>query len=88
MVDRGISIKTPIDESIVVKDGLRMHLRILLNPADFDVIATLNLNGDYISDALARKWAESVSHRAPILARSALLEATHGQHLALRGRIN
>ena len=40
---------------IVVKDVIADAFlqQILLRPAEYDVIATLNLNGDYISDALA-----------------------------------
>jgi isocitrate dehydrogenase len=42
-------------KEIVVKDVIAdaMLQQILTRPADYDVIATLNLNGDYISDALA-----------------------------------
>ncbi len=53
--------------------------QILMRPADYSVIATLNLNGDYISDALVRKSAGSGLHRVSILAvRYCSLEATHG----------
>src|SRR3546814_5589724 len=40
---------------IIVKDSIADAFlqQILLRPAEYDVIATLNLNGDYISDALA-----------------------------------
>ena len=40
---------------IVVKDVITDAFlqQILLRPAEYDVIATLNLNGDYVSDALA-----------------------------------
>src|SRR5699024_10427529 len=40
---------------IVIKDSIADAFlqQILLRPAEYDVIATLNLNGDYISDALA-----------------------------------
>ena len=42
-------------KKIVIKDVIAdaMLQQILLRPAEFDVIATLNLNGDYLSDALA-----------------------------------
>merc|ERR1711965_439615 len=42
-------------KNIVVKDVIAdaMLQQILLRPAEYDVIATLNLNGDYLSDALA-----------------------------------
>ncbi len=42
-------------KNVVVKDAIAdaMLQQILLRPAEYDVIATLNLNGDYLSDALA-----------------------------------
>jgi isocitrate dehydrogenase len=48
-------IKTSDGHEIVIKDVIAdaMLQQILLRPAEYDVIATLNLNGDYISDALA-----------------------------------
>src|SRR5690606_18114457 len=44
-----------LEKKIIVKDIIADNFlqQILLNPKDFDVVATLNLNGDYISDALA-----------------------------------
>lgn len=50
------SFKSPkTGEQIIIKDVIAdaMLQQILTRPADYDVIATLNLNGDYISDALA-----------------------------------
>ena len=49
-----LSIKAPHGE-IVIKDVIADNFlqQILLRPTEYDVIATLNLNGDYISDALA-----------------------------------
>src|SRR5437016_10016984 len=40
---------------LVIKDAIADNAlqQVLLRPEDFDVIATLNLNGDYLSDALA-----------------------------------
>jgi len=48
-------------------------------PGRIDVIATLNLNGDYMSDALAAQVGESGSHRSNINYESghAVFEATH-----------
>jgi isocitrate dehydrogenase len=48
-------ITTPSGERIVVKDVIADAFlqQILTRPAEYDVVATLNLNGDYISDALA-----------------------------------
>ena len=53
---RGTSFKSPKSgKEIVIKDVIAdaMLQQILTRPAEYDVIATLNLNGDYISDALA-----------------------------------
>ena len=41
---------------------LQMHLQqILLRPKEYDVIATMNLNGDYISDALAAQVGNGIA---------------------------
>ena len=57
LIDGGPWTKITTDDGheIVVKDVIAdaMLQQILLRPAEYDVIATLNLNGDYISDALA-----------------------------------
>ena len=47
--------KAQLDRDIIIKDVIAdaMLQQILTRPAEYDVIATLNLNGDYISDALA-----------------------------------
>jgi len=52
-VDGGPWLRLP--EGIVIKDVIADAFlqQILTRPAEYDVIATLNLNGDYISDALA-----------------------------------
>lgn len=54
-------------KNIVVKDVIAdaMLQQILLRPAEYDVIATLNLNGDYLSDALAAEVGVSASRRVP-----------------------
>ena len=52
--------------------------QILLRPKEYDVIATLNLNGDYVSDALAAgRWYRHRS-RANMSDSVAMFEATHG----------
>lgn len=53
---------------IVIKDSIADAFlqQILLRPAEYSVIATLNLNGDYISDALLRKWGVLALHLEPI----------------------
>jgi isocitrate dehydrogenase len=53
--------------------------QILLRPEDYDVIATLNLNGDYISDALAAQVGGiGIAPGANIGDSTAVFEATHG----------
>ena len=53
LIDGGPWMKLP--NGIVIKDMIADNFlqQILTRPAEYDVIATLNLNGDYISDALA-----------------------------------
>ncbi len=66
---------------IVVKDVIADAFlqQILLRPQDSDVIATLNLNGDYISDALAAQVGGiGIAPGANISDRYAVFEATHG----------
>ena len=53
--------------------------QILLRPAEYDVIATLNLNGDYISDALAAQVGGiGIAPGANMSDTVAMFEATHG----------
>lgn len=53
--------------------------QILLRPSDYSVIATLNLNGDYISDALAAQVGGiGIAPGANLGSEVALFEATHG----------
>ncbi len=68
---------------IVIKDVIADAFlqQILLRPAEYDVIATLNLNGDYISDALAAQVGGiGIAPGANInyLTGHAIFEATHG----------
>ena len=66
---------------IVVKDAIADAFlqQILLRPAEYDVIATLNLNGDYISDALAAQVGGiGIAPGANISDQYASFEATHG----------
>ena len=66
---------------IVVKDVIADAFlqQILLRPAEYDVIATLNLNGDYISDALAAQVGGiGIAPGANISDSTAMFEATHG----------
>lgn len=68
-------------KDIVVKDVIADAFlqQILLRPADYSVIATLNLNGDYVSDALAAQVGGiGIAPGANIGDTVALFEATHG----------
>lgn len=68
-------------KSIVVKDVIAdaMLQQILLRPAEYDVIATLNLNGDYLSDALAAEVGGiGIAPGANLSDSVAMFEATHG----------
>ena len=76
------SFKNPdTGREIVVKDAIADAFlqQILLRPAEYDVIATLNLNGDYISDALAAQVGGiGIAPGANISDLYACFEATHG----------
>ncbi|HYB50578.1 MAG TPA: NADP-dependent isocitrate dehydrogenase [Burkholderiaceae bacterium] len=66
---------------IVIKDVIADAFlqQILLRPAEYDVIATLNLNGDYISDALAAQVGGiGIAPGANLSDTVAMFEATHG----------
>ncbi len=66
---------------IVIKDAIADAFlqQILLRPAEYDVIATTNLNGDYISDALAAQVGGiGIAPGANISDTYAVFEATHG----------
>ncbi len=66
---------------IVVKDVIADAFlqQILLRPEEYDVIATLNLNGDYISDALAAQVGGiGIAPGANMSDTVAMFEATHG----------
>ena len=66
---------------LVVKDFIADNFlqQILIKPDDFDVVATLNLNGDYISDALAAQVGGiGIAPGANISDEAAVFEATHG----------
>jgi isocitrate dehydrogenase len=66
---------------IVIKDCIAdsMFQQILLRPDEYDVIATPNLNGDYLSDAAAAQVGGlGLAPGANIGDRAAIFEATHG----------
>ncbi|MBW4046491.1 MAG: NADP-dependent isocitrate dehydrogenase [Proteobacteria bacterium] len=84
LVDGGpwCSFKSPkTGQEIVVKDMIADAFlqQIILRPAEYDVIATLNLNGDYISDALAAQVGGiGIAPGANLSDTVAMFEATHG----------
>jgi|TARA_B100001093_G_scaffold263372_1_gene251750 isocitrate dehydrogenase len=68
-------------KKIVIKDVIcdAFLQQIVLRPTDYDVIATMNLNGDYISDALAAMVGGiGIAPGANISDDYAVFEATHG----------
>lgn len=75
-------IKNPnTGQEIIIKDVIADAFlqQILLRPQDYSVIATLNLNGDYISDALAAQVGGiGIAPGANLGDHVALFEATHG----------
>src|SRR6266581_1987546 len=80
-LDGGPWCKTP--EGILIKDAIAdiTLQQVLTRPEDFDVIATLNLNGDYLSDALAAQVGGiGIAPGANInyITGHAIFEATHG----------
>lgn len=76
-------------DDIVVKDVIADAFlqNILLHPEEYDVIATLNLNGDYISDALAAQVGGiGIAPGANMSDTIALFEATHGTAPPIAGQ--
>ncbi len=84
-----VSFKNPRNgKTIVVKDCIADAFlqNILLHPADYDVVAAMNLNGDYISDALAAQVGGiGIAPGANIGTDSAIFEATHGTAPTIAG---
>ncbi|MWL88341.1 NADP-dependent isocitrate dehydrogenase [Cupriavidus sp. SW-Y-13] len=84
LVDGGpwCKIRNPkTGRDIVVKDAIADAFlqQVLLRPAEYSVIATLNLNGDYISDALAAQVGGiGIAPGANMSDSVAMFEATHG----------
>ncbi|HVN45229.1 MAG TPA: NADP-dependent isocitrate dehydrogenase [Steroidobacteraceae bacterium] len=74
---------------IVVKDVIADNFlqQVLLRPEEYDVIATLNLNGDYVSDALAAQVGGiGISPGGNIGDGTAVFEATHGTAPGFAGK--
>ncbi len=84
LIDGGpwCSFKNPkTGREIIIKDAIADAFlqQILLRPGEYDVIATLNLNGDYVSDALAAQVGGiGIAPGANISDHYAVFEATHG----------
>jgi isocitrate dehydrogenase len=74
---------------IIIKDVIADNFlqQILMRPEDYDIIATLNLNGDYISDALAAQVGGiGIAPGANIGDAVAVFEATHGTAPGFAGK--
>jgi isocitrate dehydrogenase len=85
-----LAFKNPKSGSeIIIKDVIADNFlqQILMRPEDYDVIATLNLNGDYISDALAAQVGGiGIAPGANIGDAIAVFEATHGTAPGFAGK--
>ena len=78
-----------IHDSIIIKDCIADAFlqEILLRPEHYDIVATLNLNGDYISDALAAQVGGiGISPGANLSEKLAIFEATHGTAPDIAGK--
>jgi isocitrate dehydrogenase len=74
---------------IIIKDVIADNFlqQILMRPEDYDIIATLNLNGDYISDALAAQVGGiGIAPGANIGDAVSVFEATHGTAPGFAGK--
>jgi len=84
LIDGGpwMRVKNPnTGKDITIKDSIADAFlqQILLRPAEYSVVATLNLNGDYVSDALAAQVGGiGIAPGANISDTVAMFEATHG----------
>ncbi len=85
-----MSFRNPLSgKDIVVKDVIADNFlqQVLLRPEEYDVIATLNLNGDYISDALAAQVGGiGIAPGGNIGDGLAVFEATHGTAPGFAGK--
>ncbi len=89
LIDAGPWMKLPGD--IVIKDVIADNFlqQILLRPEEYDVVATMNLNGDYISDALAAQVGGiGIAPGANLSDGVAMFEATHGTAPKYAGKDN
>ena len=85
-----LSFRNPVTgKDIVIKDVIADNFlqQVLLRPEEYDVIATLNLNGDYISDALAAQVGGiGIAPGGNIGHGLAVFEATHGTAPGFAGK--
>ena len=85
-----LAFENPVTgREIIIKDVIADNFlqQILMKPEDYDVIATLNLNGDYISDALAAQVGGiGIAPGANIGDAIAVFEATHGTAPGFAGK--
>jgi isocitrate dehydrogenase len=78
-----------LPNGIVIKDCIADAFlqEILLHPSDYDVVAALNLNGDYMSDALAAQVGGiGIAPGANLSDTTAMFEATHGTAPNIAGK--
>ncbi len=78
-----------LPNGIVIKDCIADAFlqEILLHPSDYDVVAALNLNGDYMSDALAAQVGGiGIAPGANLSDSTAMFEATHGTAPNIAGK--
>ena len=86
-IDGGPWCKLP--NGIIIKDCIADAFlqEILLHPQDYDVVAALNLNGDYMSDALAAQVGGiGIAPGANLSDTTAMFEATHGTAPKIAGK--
>jgi isocitrate dehydrogenase len=85
-----LSFASPVSgREIVIKDVIADNFlqQVLLRPEEYDVIATLNLNGDYVSDALAAQVGGiGIAPGGNIGDGLAVFEATHGTAPGFAGK--
>ena len=86
-IDDGPWCKLP--NGIIIKDCIADAFlqEILLHPSDYDIVAALNLNGDYMSDALAAQVGGiGIAPGANLSDTVAMFEATHGTAPKIAGK--
>ena len=78
-----------LSNGLIIKDCIADAFlqEILIRPEEYDVVATLNLNGDYISDALAAQVGGiGIAPGANLSNSTAIFEATHGTAPTIAGK--